>query len=144
MKKRHGQDTRSNRIKQRQKITRSLLKELPFFSFTGNLALYTGTFNNSLSCDFPTKRNLECLPSFFFNLDLFGMNSTLDNNLSPDNNLSITRIQSHYFSPHSLNQYSLCLNKDRLENSLAIVHNNTTSFNRNLEKITSHYLDELR
>ena len=44
----------------------SLLKELPFFSFTGNLALYTGTFNNSLSCDLPTKRNLECLPSFFF------------------------------------------------------------------------------
>lgn len=143
MKKRHGQDTRSNRIKQQQKITRSLLQELPFFSFTGNLALYTGTFNNSLSCDFPTKRNLECLPSFFY-LDLFGMNSTLDNNLSPDNNLSIPRIQSHYFSPHSLNQYSRCLNKDRLENSLAIVHNNTTSLNRNLEKITSHYLDELR
>ena len=80
----------------------------------------------------------------FFYLDLFGMNSTLDNNLSPDNNLSIPRIQSHYFSPHSLNQYSRCLNKDRLENSLAIVHNNTTSLNRNLEKITSHYLDELR
>ena len=80
----------------------------------------------------------------FFYLDLFGMNSTLDNNLSPDNNLSIPRIQSHYFSPHSLNQYSHCLNKDRLENSLAIVHNNTTSLNRNLEKITSHYLDELR
>ena len=80
----------------------------------------------------------------FFYLDLFGMNSTLDNNLRPDNNLSIPRIQSHYFSPHSLNQYSRCLNKDRLENSLAIVHNNTTSLNRNLEKITSHYLDELR
>ena len=113
-----------------------------FFSCTGNLAVYIGAFNNSLSCDLPTKRNLECLPSFF-DLDLFGMNSTLDNNLSPENNLSIPRIQSHYFSPHNFNQYSLCLNKDRLENSpLAIVHNNTTSLNRNLEKLTSHYLNE--
>ena len=65
-----------------------MLKELPFFNFTGNLALWIGTFSNSLSCDLPTKRNLECLPSFY-DLNLFGMDSTLDNNLSPDNNLSI-------------------------------------------------------
>ena len=78
----------------------------------------------------------------FFYLDLFGMNSTLDNNLSSDNNLSIPRIQSHYFSPHSLNQYSRWLNKDRLENSPAFVHNNNTSLNRNIEKLTSHYLNK--
>lgn len=68
-----------------------------------------------------------------------------------DNNLIITLItcqfpvqsQSHYFSPHCLNQYSRCLNKDRLQNSLAIVHNNITSLNRNPEKLTLHYLDEI-
>lgn len=132
MKNRHGQDIRSNRNKQQQKITMSLRKELPFFNFTGNLALYIGTFNNSLSYDLPTKRNLECLPSFH-GLDLSDMNSTLDNNLSRlDINLPIPRPQSHYFSPHCTNQYSRCLNKDRLQNSLAVVHNNITSLNRNL------------
>ena len=73
------------------------------------------------------------------------MNSTLHDiyTLSPDYNLSISRIQSHYFSPQSLNQYSRCLNKDCLENSLAIVYKNITSLNQNLETQTTHYLDEM-
>ena len=40
------------------------------------------------------------------------------------------------------NKYSRCLKKDRLVNSLAIVQN-ITSLNRNLEKLTLHYLDEI-
>ena len=65
----------------------------------GNLAPYIGDVSNSLLCELPTKRNFECLPSFY-DLNLFGMNSTSDSNpRPPDNNLSILLIQSHSFLP---------------------------------------------
>ena len=78
--------TRNRQCKQEQKCIKSLLKELPYFNLRGNLPLYYGQFINFLSSMLPTKRNLECLPCLY-DLDLFNLNSTLDEHLNPDSNL---------------------------------------------------------
>lgn len=44
--------------KQNARSLRSLLKELPYFNFTGDLSSHLGQFNNSISSDFQTKRRL--------------------------------------------------------------------------------------
>lgn len=132
----------ARRSKQQEKITKSLLKELPYFNFRGNLALYHSQFNNLLSSELPTKRNLEKLSSLY-DLDLFSLNTTLDNNFNVNNNLLNQRIQSRYFSPHSFKQLSSTFTKHQVESSLSIFHNNITSLNRNLEDLETHCLHEL-
>ena len=136
------QCSRSRQSKQEQKCTRLLLKELPYFNLSGNLPLYYGQFNNSLASNLPTKRNLECLPCLY-DLDLFSTNSTLDENLNPDNNLEFPRVQCRYFSPHSFKEYGSSFSLNQRESSLSFFHNNIVSLNKNLDNLVDHYLDEL-
>ena len=56
--------------KQQPKLNKSLLKDLPYFNFRGNLVLAHGQFNNSLNSELPTKRDLDKLRSLY-DLDLF-------------------------------------------------------------------------
>ena len=67
----------------------------------------------------------------------------LDARLNTDNNLFSHKIHSRYFSPHNLKKYSNSLTKKQLESSFSIFHNNIVSLNNNLEKLVSHYLENL-
>ena len=136
------QGSRSRQFKQEQKCTRSLLKELPNFNLSGNLPFHHGRFNNSLASKLPAKRNLECSPCLY-DLDLFSMNSTLDENLNPDSNLEFPRVQCRYFSPPCFKEYGSSLSISQQESSLSFFHNNIVSLNKNLDNLVAHYLDEL-
>ena len=115
---------------------------MPQEVLSGIVALYHSQFNNLLSSEIPTKRNQEKLCSLY-DLDLFSLNTTLDNNFNVNNNLLNQRIQSRYFSPHSFKQLSSTFTKHQVESSLSIFHNNITSLNRNLEDLETHCLHEL-
>ena len=128
--------------KQQQRNTKALLKELPFYNFTGSLALYHGKFNNLLSSELPTKRNLESLTGLY-DLDLFALNTNLDTTLNANNNLFNQQIHSRYFSPYNFKQYGKSLTNEQKESSLSIFHINIASLNRNLEKLVTHYLEEI-
>ena len=65
--------------KQQQKLNKSLLKDLPYFNFRGNLALAHGQFNNSVNGELLTKRDLDNLHSLY-DLDLFNLNMAFDTN----------------------------------------------------------------
>ena len=113
---------------------RSILKELPYFNFTGNLAACHGQTNNSAPTLSESKRNLDSLPGLH-NLDLFSLNSGFDRNLNPDNNLGNQRIQSRYFSPHSFKILGNKLSLNKVNLSFSIFHNNVVSLNHNLENV---------
>ena len=91
-------------VKHQQKLNKSLLKELPYYQLQSSLVIIHGQFNNSLSSELLTKRDIEKLPSLY-NLDLFSLNKIHDNNLTADDNLLNQRIFTRYFSPHSLKQH---------------------------------------
>ena len=129
-------------VKHQQKLNKSLLKELPYYQLQSSLVIIHGQFNNSLSSELLTKRDIEKLPSLY-NLDLFSLNKIHDNNLTADDNLLNQRIFTRYFSPHSLKQHMNRLTKDTLESSFTIFHNNIRSLRRNLETLVTHYLHEL-
>ena len=93
-------------------------------------------------CELPTIRSLERLNGFY-DLDLFKLNTNLDSRVNTDNNLFSHKIYSHYFSPHNFKKYSNSLTKKQLESSFSIFHNNIVSVNKNLEKLVSHYLENL-
>ena len=67
----------------------------------------------------------------------------LDARLNTDNNLFSHKIYSRYFSPHNFKKYSNSLTKKQLESSFSIFHNNIVSLNNNLEKLVTHYLENL-
>lgn len=121
-----------------EKSARLTLKELPFFSYTGNLIQIHGQFNNSLSTFCKTKRDLDKL-TCLYDLDLFTLNTVLDCNLNPDNQ-SFVRIPSRYYSPHSFRQMKT---KVETDTSISVFHNNVVSLNRNLENLQTHILHEL-
>ena len=85
---------------QQQKLNKSLLKDLPYFNFRGNLVLAHGQFNNSLNSELPTKRDLDKLHSLY-DLDLFNLNMAFDTNQTDSDALMSQCIRSRYFSPHS-------------------------------------------
>ena len=93
-------------------------------------------------CELPTIRSLERLNGFY-DLDLFKLNTNLDARVNTDNNLFSHKIYSHYFCPHNFKKYSNSLTKKQLESSFSISHNNIVSLNNNLEKLVSHYLENL-
>ena len=93
-------------------------------------------------CELPTIRSLERLNGFY-DLDLFKLNTNLDARVNTDNNLFSHKIYSHYFCPHNFKKYSNSLTKKQLESSFSIFHNNIVSLNNNLEKLVSHYLENL-
>ena len=121
-----------------EKSARLTLKELPFFSYTGNIIQIHGQFNNSLSTFCKTKRDLDKL-TCLYDLDLFTLNTVLDCNLNPDNQ-SFVRIPSWYYSPHSFRQIKT---KVETDTSFSVFHNNVVSLNRNLENLQTHILHEL-
>ena len=77
---------------------KSLLKELPFYNFTGCLVILHGQFNNSLSNHQPTKNDLQKLTSLY-DLNLFDLNVNLDSKLSCYENLLSHKLQVDIF-PH--------------------------------------------
>ena len=93
-----------NSAKQQQKLNKSLLKDLSYFNFRGNLVLAHGQFNNSLKSELSTKRDLDKLHSLY-DLDLFNLNTAFDTNQTDNDALMSQCIRSRYFSPHSLEQF---------------------------------------
>ena len=81
--------------KQQQKLNKSLLKDLPYFNFRGNLVLAHGQFNNSLNSELPTKRDLDKLHSLY-DLDLFNLNMAFDTNQT-DNDALMSVLEADIF-----------------------------------------------
>ena len=129
------------RNKTEERASKLLLRELPYFNFRGNLALYHGQFNNSISVDSWPRRNLDKLNSLY-DLDIFSLNSNLDAYLNTEYNLPNQRIQSRYFSPHSFKMFTEKLPENTVKSSFSIFHNNIVSINHNLENVEL-LLDEL-
>ena len=109
--------------KQQPKLNKSLLKDLPYFNFRGNLVLAHGQFNNSLNSELPTKRDLDKLHSLY-DLDLFNLNMAFDTNQSTNDAIISQCNIGRYFSPHSLKQFTNDLMQDQTESSLSVFHNN--------------------
>ena len=124
--------------KQAEKNNKCTLRELPYFSYRGDLASLHGRFNNSLSSTKPTKRNLEKLTSLY-DLDLFSLNN--DNVSNPEE--LFPYIRSKYYSPHSFEELKNSLQNKEIEQSFSIFHNNIRSINCNLENLQSQLFDEL-
>ena len=123
------------------KSIRSTLKILPYYSYSGCLSEIHGQFNSSLSTTCKTKKELEKLTSLY-DLDLFSLNTALDNNLNPVD-YSENKITSRYFSPHSFKEMKTKLSKDEATSSFSVFHNNVASLNRNLENLQTQLLREL-
>ena len=70
------------RNKTKEKSCKLMLKELPYFSYSGDLSKIHGRFNNSFSIPWKSKRDLDKLTSLY-DIDLFSLNTTLDYNLNP-------------------------------------------------------------
>ena len=60
--------------------TKNLLKELPYFNFTGSLVMLHGQFNNGVQTSKATRNQLNKLTSLY-DLSLFNLNSNLDVNI---------------------------------------------------------------
>ena len=112
-----------------------LLKELPYYNYTGSLVMLYGQFNNILMDKHqPTKYELQNLPSLY-DINLFGLNTILDSNISPYENLHNNQIKSRYFSPHAFHHA-----KPKWPNNcFSVFHNNITSLNRNLENLQTYF-----
>ena len=111
-----------------EKSARSTLKELPYFSYTGNIIQIHGQFNNSLSTSCKTKRDLDKL-TCLYDLDLFSLNTDLDCNLNPANQ-SFVRVPSRYYSPHSFRQMKTKFSEAQTDTCFSVFHNNVVSLNR--------------
>ena len=123
------------------KHSRSLqaLQEFPYYGVSDLISCH-GQFNNTLSCDLPTKKYLEKLSSLH-DLDLFTLN--VRENINPDLNLCNHRIQSNYYCPHSFNVLRNRLSSLDDDFKFSLLHNNVRSVRRNLENLQVHLLDEL-
>ena len=115
------------RNKPDERASKLLLRELPYSNFRGNLALYHGQFNNSISVDRWPRRNLDKLNSVY-DLDIFSLNSNQEYNLPNQ------RTQSRYFSPHSFKMFTEKLPENSVKSSFSIFHS-IVSIHRNLEKV---------
>ena len=115
-----------------------LLKELPYYNYTGSLIMHYGQFNNSLMDKHqPTKYELQNLPSLY-DINLFDLNTTLHSNISTYENLHNNQIKSTNFSPHAFHHA-----KSKWPNNCFSVFQNTiTSLNQNLENLQTHILEE--
>ena len=120
--------TKSKREISERKI---LLKELLYNNHTGSLIMLHGQFNNSLIDKHqPTKYELQNLPSLH-DINLFNLNTILDSNISPYENLHNNQRKSRYFSPHAFHQA-----KPKWPNNrFSVFHN---SLNQNLENLQTH------
>ena len=76
-----------------------------------------------LSSELPSRNTLDHLPSLF-DLDVFKLNASFDNDFNPDQNLhnNIAKHDCRYFSPHSFDlQVAKITNK---KTALSFLHNN--------------------
>ena len=122
--------------------SKSLLKELPYFNFTGSLVMLHGQFNNGVQTSKATRNQLNKLTSLY-DLSLFNLNSNLDVNINPLVNLSNLQIRSRYFSPRSFVQTTSKISQNGLSSSFSVFHNNVVSLKGNLENLQTHLLEEL-
>ena len=122
--------------------SKSLLKELPYFNFTGSLVMLHGQFNNGVQTSKATRNQLNKLTSLY-DLSLFNLNPNLDVNINPLVNLSNLQIRSRYFSPHSFVQTTSKISQNALSSSFSVFHNNVVSLKGNLENPQTHLLEEL-
>ena len=121
-----------------EKAQRLTLKGLPYYTFSGNLPLFHGQFNNSVSTTSQCRTHLDKLSSLF-DLDLFNLCTNLDGQL---NNNNYDHSQCQYLSPHSFKLFNRKLSNSEVQSSFSVFHNNVVSINRNLENLTL-LLDEL-
>ena len=118
-----------------------LLKELPYYYMTESIGSVHGAFNNSLrNRNKKTRKTLDKIKCIY-DLDIFKLNTGLDDNVI---NMQNKQIVSNYYSPHSFEQWtnknSKALEKD---DTFSIFHNNVRSLCRNLEHLETHLLNEL-
>ena len=111
------------RNKNEERASKLLLKELPYFNFTGCLELCHGQLNSSISDTVQPRGNLDKLTSLY-DLGIFNLNTVLDVNVSADCNLPNQRIQSRYFSPRSFNMFKKNLPKGNVDSTFSVFHNN--------------------
>ena len=121
---------------------KSLFKELPYYNFRGDIVQLHGQFNNSILSSKTTRNNLHKLTSLH-DLSLFNLNTNLDVNLNPYENLSNNQIRGRYFSPHSFAQMQSKLTANERLSSFSIFHNNVLSINKNVENLQTQILEEL-
>lgn len=90
----HGNDKRNTQL------SKSLLRELPFYNVNNVVLSQVFNFNNSLTLNLPTIKDLDNYPSMC-DLGLFNLNTASDANLDVNPNQQILR--SQYYSPHKFN-----------------------------------------
>ena len=112
--------------KQELSLGKILLKELPYYNFRGDLVQLHSQFSNSILASKRIRNNLYKLTSLH-DLSLFNLNTNLDVNLNPYENLPINQIHSTYFSPHSFAQMQSKLSTNQRLSSFSIFHNNVLS-----------------
>ena len=120
-----------DKIKLNGKANKCLLRELPYFSYRGDLVYVHGKFNNSLSTRITTRRDLEHLTGLY-DLDLFSLN----NQSSTDENIPV--IRSNYYSPHSFENMINSLPVKEAKESFSIFHNNVRSLRGNFENLEEY------
>ena len=77
------------------------------------------------------------MPSLY-DINLFDLNTILDSNISPYENLHNNQIKSRNFSPHAFHHA-----KSKWPNNcFSVFQNNITSLNQNLENLQTHILEE--
>ena len=117
----------------------TLFRELPYYSCY-HIPSVHGQFNNSLSSELQTKKDLDRLPSLH-DIDLFSLN--VDNsNFSSNCNSSTSATRCRYYSPHSFSQLKKTL-KEPKEYYFSLFHNNVRSLKANIENLQTHLLNEL-
>lgn len=103
----------------------------------GDMCSIHGNFNNSLSSNVKSKRNLDRVASFH---DLHIM---LNKDLVPNDGVDSNKcIRSRYFSPHSFRVMKNQFCKRDLEHTFFIFHNNIRSLKKNLDNLQCEILDE--
>ena len=120
---------------------RNFLRELPYYGV--NIADVHGLFNTSASISRTPNVYLEKLHSLY-DLDLFLLNTGLDNSRNPDSNILHQHIRSLYYSPNSFYNLKCSLSSSHCKNDgFSLLHNNIRSLKRNLECFQTHLLSEL-
>ena len=77
------------------------------------------------------------MPSLY-DINLFDLNTILDSNINPYENLHNNQIKSRNFSPHAFHHAK----STWPDNCFSLFHNNITSLNQNLENLQTHILEE--
>ena len=85
----------------------------------------------------PTKYELQNLP-ILYDINLFDLNTILDSNISPYENLHNNQAKSRYFSPHAFHQAKT---KCQIIAFLYFIIT-LTSLNQNLQNLQTHILEE--